>query len=382
MDTSDGWNNLQPSYIREILSSTQADQLISLAGGLPATDLLPTELFAPYLNRLCGQPELFQYGESEGYSLLRQHLHQQYNLALQAKILITSGSQQGLDLIARTFLDHNSEIAMESPCYLGALQVFQLTGCKIHGIRQLAEGPDIEQLERLFRGGRIKLFYAVPDFHNPTGLCWSAESRYQIAKLCRQYGVTLIEDAPYRELRFAGKQLPMMAELCPELTLTLRSFSKTLSPGIRLACLYGPALWIDQICRLKQAADLHSALPFQAILPELLDSEAYKHHLSKLRQRYASNYNLLSTEISNKLGNRVQYQAACGGMFLWLKLKSEIATPLTKHALSHGLAVVPGQHFMLTAKDDRYLRLNFSHSTDKQLIQAVNILEHCFESVN
>ena len=375
MKTSNQWNTLQPSYIREILQAATGENIISLAGGLPATDLLPNSLLQKALLSL--KPDAYQYGTTEGAPALREYLHHRYTLSSDQAVIITSGSQQGLDLIARTFVDSDSEIVMEQPCYLGALQVFQLTRCRIHSVEQCLDGPDLNQLEQLFRSRRIKLFYCVPDFHNPTGLCWSEECRYKVAALCRKYAVTLIEDAPYRELRFSGKDLPMLSHICPEQCLTLRSFSKILSPGIRLGSLSGPKRWLDKITRLKQAADLHTATPFQLILPTILKSSAYADHLQTLRDRYRKNHNTLIQALTYLSVDTGSIRPVAGGMFLWLRLKKGNASEVSEQALKRGLALVPGTHFYPAEGPDKALRLNFSHCREEQLIKASEILIDC-----
>ena len=256
--------------------------------------------------------------------------------------------------------------------------MFQLSGATICQVRQTPTGPDLEELEQLFQTTAIKLFYAVPDFHNPTGVCWDLKTRQAVISLCRHYGVFLLEDSPYRALRFSGEGMPSLADLAPDITLQLNSFSKTVMPGIRLGFISGPEQLIDQLLRTRQAMDLHSPLPFQQVLLELLNSPAYSLHINRLKQVYLDRYTALSESLRSKLNNQVQFNEVEGGMFLWLTLQ-ENAEQFAERALAAGVATVPGCHFYpphySAGFDARHtLRLNFSHSSIEQLRQAVNRL--------
>ncbi len=206
---------------------TSAEGVLSLAGGLPPSEGFPLEFLRSSFASLSDRPELFQYGPTGGYQPLLEFLSAHYKLEAGADLLIGNGSQQCLDLIARAFVEPGQKVAMEAPAYVGAMQVFALAGAIIQTVDSHHQGPDLNQLEALFKAGDTRIFYSVPDFHNPTGRCWSVESREEVARLCSRYGVTLIEDAPYRDLRFSGEELPMVSSLCPESCLVLRSFSKT-----------------------------------------------------------------------------------------------------------------------------------------------------------
>lgn len=382
MQTSTQWQQLQPSYIREILAASQQPGIISLAGGLPASELLPTEQLRPYIEALTQQAGLFQYGSSAGLDELRDYLKHLYRVRDDGDLIITSGSQQGLDIITRTFVDKDTAIALEAPCYLGALQVFQLSGAEICPVTQTPAGPDLIQLEEIFRRRSIRIFYAVPDFHNPTGVCWSLETRHAVISLCRRYGVYLLEDAPYRELRFHGQALATLAELAPERTLQLRSFSKTVAPGIRLGALTGPTGLIRALLRTRQAMDLHSPVPFQKVLADFLQSPDYSRHLEQLRLAYAERYALLSGQLRRQLGQQVSFNAVDGGMFLWLKIPLD-SEQFARRALANGVATVPGCHFFPSTTEPvsgqrLFLRLNFSHPPAGELATAVDRISRSF----
>lgn len=375
MQTARHLDQLKPSYIREILAAATQPDVLSLAGGLPSDQHFPTDILALEFAKLGQQTSLFQYGNTQGYQPLIDHLSQHWQLADAHQCLITSGSQQGLDLIARAFLNPDDLVVMEAPSYLGALQVFQLSQASINTVEQTANGPDLQQLETQFARQPVKLFYAVPDFHNPTGRCWDLSTRQQVAELCQRYGVLLIEDAPYRELRFSGIELPMVSSFCPDQALVLRSFSKIAAPGLRLGAISGPTNWINSLIRLKQASDLHTALPLQAAILGLLQNSGFDKHLQQLRQVYQQRYLALTSALQTALPQLAQ-QPVQGGMFIWLELPPTIDDfALAERCINHKLAVVPGSVFYADqGHDQSALRLNFSNADETQLQQAAEIL--------
>ncbi|UTW05137.1 PLP-dependent aminotransferase family protein [Amphritea atlantica] len=361
--------SLNASYLREILSAASQPEMISMAGGLPAASLLPLELVRVACASLADNSLFFQYGSSRGYQPLLETLEQHSPQSTQPW-LICNGSQQGLDLIARALLETGDPIVAEVPAYLGALQAFQLTGASLLPLLSGAAGPDLDQLEHYFKTAAVKLFYAVPDFHNPTGRVWSAETRVAVAALCRHYGVTLIEDSPYRQLRFSGTELSPVSELYPEQTISLISFSKTGFPGLRVGAMSGPAEFIALAERIKQATDLHTGIPQQVIIHRLLNHQQYPDHLARLQQGYRNRYHHLSSELQQQLGQQIEFDPVEGGMFIWLSLNGKSGTEIAARALSHKLAVVPGAAFYAkgATAEDSHIRLNFSN-TDTALVR-------------
>lgn len=366
---------IQPSYIREILSAASAPGVISLAGGLPDNSSFPLALMAASLEGLSNRTQLFQYGNTAGYAPLLEHFRERYELPTSHDSIVCTGSQQGLDLIARAFINPGDSIVMEAPSYLGAIQVFGLAQAKIESITQQDDGPNIDELEACFATKNITLFYAVPDFHNPTGVCWSLTVRKKVALLCQKYNVTLIEDAPYRELRFNGDCLPLVSSFCPDHSMVLRSLSKIATPGIRLGLVTGKAEWIAALNKVKQAADLHSSLPMQAVLLDLLLHDEFNNHLSKLRQLYKTRYEELIKNIDLKLPSNCCSKRVDGGMFIWLSLPECDVDSLAKSALEQGVAVVPSSVFYQNrAKVAPALRLNFTNANIDELGEAIERL--------
>jgi len=366
---------IQPSYIREILSAANAPGIISLAGGLPDEATFPLALMSKSLTNLSSMTQLFQYGNTAGYAPLLEYFKECYDLPLSQEGIVCTGSQQGLDLIARAFINPEDNIVMEAPSYLGAIQVFGLAQANIETISQRADGPDLDQLETCFAEKLITLFYAVPDFHNPTGVCWSLEVRQKVAKLCKKYNVTFVEDVPYRELRFKGESLPLVSSFCPDNSLVLRSYSKIATPGIRLGLVTGNTDWIAALNKIKQAADLHSSIPMQAVLLDLLTHEGFGQHLVNLRELYQSRYKALIKNIALKLPSYCELNTVDGGMFIWLSLPECDVDALAKSALANGVAVVPSSVFYQGIEGSTHaLRLNFTNATIEELNEATDRL--------
>jgi len=375
METAKHLESIQPSYIREILDAPTAKGVISLAGGLPAEDLFPYRLLSQAMTAVSTQAELFQYGQTAGYGPLLEYFRSAYQLSEQQGALVCNGSQQAIDLVARAFINPGDVVAMEAPSYLGAIQVFRIAQARIETVPQLVDGPDLESLETLFASGRIKLFYAVPDFHNPSGICWSLPVRQQVAKLCCHYGVGLIEDAPYRDLRFSGEHLPSVSSLCPEQSLMLRSFSKVSVPGIRLGVVTGQNGWLEPMIKIKQASDLHTNLPMQAVLLQLLTDSTFPTHINKVSAHYREKHRILDVELKSQLSTEYHFEPVAGGMFIWLQLPEVNAMAVAKAALAQGVAVVPSDVFYLQGQSMcSALRLNFSHAQVEQLPIAVERL--------
>ncbi|MBQ0755524.1 MAG: PLP-dependent aminotransferase family protein [Amphritea sp.] len=389
MQFSSPAGSLKSSYIREILSTASQPDMISMAGGLPASSLLPVDLIRTSCASLADHRELFQYGASRGYSPLIATLNKLYP-EQNNPWLICNGSQQGLDLIARAFLNPGDGVVAEIPAYLGALQVFQLSVAQIYPLYHINENgesesqPDLIQLESHFKTGKVKLFYAVPDFHNPTGRVWAEDTRIRVSNLCRLYGVMLIEDSPYRELRFSGEQRSSLTALYPEGCISLKSFSKTGFPGVRLGAMSGPAEFIAIAERIKQATDLHTGLPQQALINALLNHPKYPDHLAHLRNSYKSRHQQLRSELIKQLGNQIQFERVEGGMFIWLKLTSASGTNVAARALEQKLAVVPGAAFYPEGviAEDNAIRLNFSNTDPSLIPEAVSRLARSFCSLS
>jgi len=376
MNTTKTLQSMQPSYIREILKAANSDGVISFAGGLPNPESFPMPLIAQSLEKVASKADLFQYGSTDGYRPLLEYCHAKYTLKESHQALISNGSQQGLDLIARAYISPGDKVLVESPSYLGALQVFNLAQADIRSVSSTTKGPELSELEIIFSQQDIKIFYVIPDFQNPTGICWSLESRQQVAKLCQQYNATLLEDVPYRELRFSGKNLPLVSSFCPDHSLVLRSFSKFIAPGMRLGLVTAKKTWIQALIKVKQAADLHTNTPMQALLLDVLTHPDFALHKQNLVARYAQAYQNMANMIDKKLSQHVTFEGVEGGMFIWLSLPPCDDIGLAKEALNRGVAVVPSSVFYHSNHGQpSALRLNFSHSSEADIERGLERLE-------
>ena len=375
MEIAKSLQQIQSSYIREILAAASDKNVISLAGGLPDEQTFPIELMKPTLENLANMPEVFQYGSTAGYGPLIDHLSDAYQLPESHTAMICTGSQQGLDLIARAYVDPGDTVVMEAPSYLGAMQVFGLVQANIVTVSQTEFGPNLDELETCFKQQAPKMFYAVPDFHNPTGVCWTLESRQQVAALCEQYNVAFIEDAPYRELRFTGSELPLVSSFCPDHSIVLRSFSKIASPGLRIGAVTGKRSYLEPLIKVKQGADLHSSVPMQALLLGLLKHQDFVLHMENIRNLYKSRYEVLFSELEQKLPQGCVLKPVDGGMFIWVEIPECDTFELAKSLLGNGVAVVPSPVFYPDANGAKAaLRLNFTNANPDELREAVSRL--------
>ena len=375
MQIATSLQQIQPSYLREILAAASSEGVISFAGGLPDASSFPMSLMQQSLHNMADKPVLFQYAGTQGYPPLLSYCAALYQLKSENLSLICNGSQQGLDLIARAFINPGDCVVMEAPSYLGALQVFGLAQANILSVNSNQQGPDLNELEQCFRDNQVKIFYAVPDFHNPTGVCWSLATRLKVAQLCCEYNVTLLEDVPYRELHFSGESLPLVSSFCVEHSIVLRSFSKFIAPGMRLGVVSAKANWINALIKVKQAADLHTNIPMQALLLDILQHPGFATHLVNLRKSYAQRYAKMAALISEKLDNFCQFEPVTGGMFIWLSIKDCNVMALAERALTLGVSIVPSDVFYTDAKQQpSALRLNFSHTPLGQIATGIDRL--------
>lgn len=368
MNPTHAISNIKPSYIRTILKTTSQDNMISFAGGLPSPETFPMEIIGEVMPSMAADRELFQYTETAGYRPLTEDLRQRYNVPDTHDIIITSGSQQGLDICTRTMASAGDTIVTEEPSYLGALQIFSIVGATVRGVKQEHDGPNLAQLEALFQAHDVHFFYAVPDFHNPTGCCWSLEKRQAVAALCRSYQVLLIEDAPYRPIRFRGESLPMVSSFCPDESIALYSFSKIIAPGLRVAAIISPKRLVPALTVLKQATDLHTSVPVQKLLLEILNHPEYEQHTATTKQLYRQRYEAMAAELNTLPHALYHFEEVEGGMFIWLSIPSCDVAGLAAALLNKGVAVVPGEEFYTDVPCNRSaLRLNFTHSDEEQI---------------
>lgn len=381
---------LQSSAIRDLLSLTRAPGMLSLAGGLPASDVFPVVEIAAVTARLLAEQSatVLQYGPTEGDPRLRDWVARYETRRCgrpvnPGRVLITSGSQQALDLIARTLCSPGDVIVVEEPGYLGALQALRAAGAVLEPVPVDSDGLDVEQLAaRLAAGLRPVALYVVTTFGNPTGVTLSRSRRRRLGELAERYGFTVIEDDPYAELGFSagsnrsnGSAMPTVRTFTDS-GVTLGSFSKTVTPGLRVGWAVLPDQLVGPVTRLKQAADLHSGSLGQAIIAELVsDDDWWERHLGVIRQVYATRAEALGAALSERFGDCLALNTPRGGMFLWGRFTDgTMTTQLLADALQEGVAFVPGQEFFSGPPDRSTLRLSYATLTPPSLVEAAGRL--------
>ncbi|GEJ57509.1 aminotransferase-like domain-containing protein [Anaeromyxobacter diazotrophicus] len=379
--------SLKSSAIREILQVVNRPDVISFAGGLPAPELFPTELLGALARDLLQSreaPQALQYGETEGIPALRSRILQRAPFPPgtfgEDGVLVTQGSQQGLDLAAKLFVDPGDEVLVETPAYVGALQALTFLGARPTFLPCDGEGVLPDALAAALRR-RPKLLYLTPTFQNPSGVCYSARRRAEVREALAGSDTLLLEDDPYRELWYDTAPPPPVAEgLDPARFLYMGSFSKTAVPGLRVGFMLGAPALVRKCVMAKQAADLHTNSLGQHLLARLLAEPAFDDHVAGLRRAYRPRRDALDAALTARLGGQLSWARPGGGMFLWARLAGGgDAAELLRMALGEGLAFVPGGEFHAEGEGRDTLRLNFSHSNEAKLQEGVERLGRAME---
>lgn len=375
---------LKASDIREILKITQNRDIISFAGGLPAPELFPTESLADLAAVLLRQKGTIalQYSPSEGYPPLREKIAKRMNRVWKTSlapedILITTGSQQGLDLTGKLFLDEGDAILCESPSYLGAIMSFNAYGPRWIEIPTDNDGMQTEAVERaLEREARVKFIYTIPSFQNPSGRTWSMQRRRELVQIAARFNVPIIEDNPYGELCFDGETPGMMQAMDKEgLVISLGTFSKTFCPGLRVAWIAAKREIISKYVILKQGADLHSSTFDQMLTDAYLETHDLEQDLMNKRAVYKQRRNAMVRALEREMPPGVSFTRPRGGLFLWVEMPEEIdARQLLQRCLDRGVAFVPGVTFFPSNEKPNTMRLNYSNMPEERIEEGVRRL--------
>ncbi|MNW25268.1 2-aminoadipate transaminase [compost metagenome] len=379
-------NNLGSSAVRDILKLTQGKDILSLAGGLPAESFFPVDaLREAYAKVFEHGGAALQYGLTEGLTSLREQLASQMSedgiVAQADQIIMTTGSQQSIDLIAKILLDPGDHILVESPTYLAALQVFQSYRACPTMVDTDEYGMLPDDLEAKIIRHRPKFIYVIPTFSNPSGQVWSIERRASVVELCRKHGVLIVEDDPYGKLNFHQQKYPSLYSLDQQFggsgnVLYTSTFSKMVAPALRSGWVVGDLEIIRVIAKAKQAADLHSSLIDQRALSELLDSFDLKAHIARVSAEYHNRLLKLTDLIKSRQWEGIDWVEPQGGMFMWVQLPEHIqADVLLRHAVEAGVAFVPGQVFYPDGSGTNRIRVNFTHTDPGLLPEAVERLD-------
>ncbi len=395
-------HGMQSSAIREILKVTQQPDVISFAGGLPAPELFPVAEVQAACARVLQERgrQALQYTITEGYPPLRQYIVEKmarYGIPADPdNVLITSGSQQALDLIGKVLVDEGDPVVVEAPTYLGALQAWQPYGPRFIPVPIDNDGMRVDLLEPILKRHRPKLMYALPNFQNPAGTTLSRERRERLVHLASDYGVPLIEDDPYGELRYEGEHLPPLIALdCQKLVaegkagsdgllrgdvIYLSTFSKTLAPGLRLGWIIAPVEVVQKLVQAKQGADLHTSTFAQMVACEVVRGNFLENHVRRIRAFYRQRRDAMLAALEQYCPPGVTWTEPQGGLFLWVRLPEGLdAEVVLRDALAQKVAFVPGRSFYADGSGYNTMRLNFSNAEPDRIVEGVRRLARAIE---
>lgn len=386
-------NSLQPSAIDEILKYCSDPNMITFAGGIPAPESFPVEAIQEISQNILQEHpvSVLQYHRTEGYLPLRKHLQQtlvkKWDLHQpENELLITSGAQQGIDLMTRIFCSDGDVILCESPSYLGALDIFRANGAALVGIPVESDGISISALEEAMNAHpSAKLLYLIPNFQNPLGITMSLQKRKLVYQLAKKYRVVIVEDDPYGELYFSGTALPPIKAFDEEgVVVYCGSFSKIVSPGFRIGYLYGNRQILAKITTMKQCNDLHTNVWSQMVLHEYLTRYPHEAHVQKLRELYRTKAEWMLSSLEQYFPTGTHWTHPNGGMFLWCTLPDSVDMPdfCRRAALEKKVAVVPGNAFLTDQNVCCHsFRMNYSASSKEEITSGVSRLGELLESL-
>ena len=386
-------SNVPKSFIREILKVSADPTIISFAGGLPNRDLFPIENIKAATNKVFDVvgPDVLQYSNSEGYIGLRKMIAKRYKSFYSLdvpveNILITNGSQQGLDLLGKIFLNEGDSVAIEEPGYLGAIQAFGVYKADFQPVPVSDGGMDVSALKTVLKTNSPKMIYTVPNFQNPSGITYTNENRKEVADVLKGSGVYLVEDNPYAELRFSGTNKKSFMEFLPDHTILLGTVSKTIVPSFRLGWIVAPNKVMEKLLIAKQAADLHTNYFCQRIVDQFLNDYSLDEHIEKIKTMYSSKKQTMVEAIKEYFPENIQFTDPEGGMFLWVTLPEGISSmDLFDLALKKNVAFVPGDPFYTnnTQRKDciNTFRLNYTNSDTATIKKGIKLLSECIREI-
>lgn len=383
---------MRSSAIRELLKLTEQPDIISFGGGLPGPEVFPIEEFAAACDRVLHEQGALalQYSTTEGYLPLREQIARhtaRYNITITPEnILITSGSQQALDLLGKIFINRGDRILVESPTYMGALQAWNAYGAEYVSVPSDKHGMITDALEEALRYGP-KFIYVLPNFQNPTGITLTQERRQKLVQLADRYGVPIIEDDPYGQLRYEGEHLPSIVVLDGQFrgnhkdicyrgnVIYLSTFSKILSPGLRLAWMVAPPEVIRKLVQAKQGADLHTATFNQVVAHEISKGGFLDEHIKVIRAVYKERRDAMLAAMDRYFPPEVDWTQPEGGLFLWGTMPKYLhASEVLKEAIEQKVAFVPGDSFFPNGGGHNTMRINFSYATPEKIQEGIQRL--------
>ncbi len=383
--------NMSSSAIRELLKLTEQPDIISFGGGMPAPEVFPIEEFSEACQKVLRDygAQALQYGPTEGFRPLREMIARhtiRYGIEISPdNILITSGSQQALDLLGKILINRGDHILVESPTYLGALQAWNAYGAQYVTVPMDDHGMDTDALENALRSGP-KFIYVLPNFQNPTGVTLAYERRVKLIELADRYGVPIVEDDPYGQLRYEGEHLPSVVVMDSQFrdncsvcyrgnVIYLSTFSKILAPGLRLAWVVAPPEVIRKLVQAKQGADLHTASFIQAVAFEVAKGGFLDRHVKHIRDVYTERRDVMLAAMDGYFPPGVEWTHPEGGLFLWGTLPESLSSAeVLKLAIEQKVAFVPGAPFYPSGGGHNTMRLNFSNATPEKIQLGISRL--------
>ena len=378
-----GVASLKPSIIREILKSS--GNTIPLAAGNPAPDAFPVDDIKKIVNDIYETDPILalQYGVSEGYTPLIEKLTDlaktRYGVGGENDgLIVVSGAQQVMSLMSQCFINYGDCIICEEPSFIGSLNCFRSYGARLSGVPADSDGINIEALEEKLKTEKnVKFIYTIPNFQNPAGVTMSLEKRKAVYELAKKYGVLILEDNPYGDLRVSGENVPAIKSLDEDgIVVYAGSFSKIVAPGIRVGFALAPKEIIAKLTVAKQTQDVHTPLMSQLVVYKWLTEYDFESHINKIREIYKRKLNLLCDCVDSELSDFLTYHRPEGGLFVWAKLNDGIdMLDFCRKASAAGVSVVPGNAFMVDGdKECSYIRMNFSTPSDEAIVKGVRIL--------
>lgn len=376
---------LKPSAIREIFKALTDPTIISLAAGNPSPESFPVEDLARISSEIFSDSSTaaLQYSVTEGYPPLREdvkaRLASRFGIGRDFDMtIITSGGQQGIELLCKTMCDEGDTVIVEEPSFIGALNAFRSNGAKLVGIPMEEDGIDIGKLEDAMKNNpRAKILYLIPTFQNPSGTCMSLEKRKKVYDLAKKYNIIILEDNPYGELRFAGEEIPTIKSFDEDgYVVYSGSYSKVLSAGMRIGFICGPEAIVQKMVVAKQVEDVHTNIFFQMLCHRYIAECDMDKHVADIRKLYKHKCDLMLSELDKKMPKCVRYTRPEGGLFLWCTLPDNISQPdFVKAAMAKKVAVVPGQTFNSDPNSpSQSFRLNYSTPSDEQIVEGIDRL--------
>lgn len=382
---SDRISTLQPSAIREILKATADPSVIPFAAGNPDAAAFPVDAVRTIAARILKEDPItaLQYGVTEGYAPLRAcvsaYMQEKHNIGRDFdSLIITSGAQQVMDLATKALCNFGDTVICETPSFIGSLNCFRSYGVSLCGVPMEADGMNMSILEqKLKENQNVRFIYTIPNFQNPSGATMSLAKRHQLYALAKQYGVLILEDNPYGDLRVRGEHLPSIKSFDEDgIVLYAGSFSKVFAPGVRVAFTIAPAPIVAKMTVGKQAADVHTPVLNQMLVHEWMTTTDFEAHIEKIRGIYRRKLNLMCDCLDKELGHLVTYVRPEGGMFVWCSLPETVdMLQFCKDAVAQNVAVVPGSAFTVEpGETTNCFRMNFTTPSDESIVKGMAIL--------